>query len=617
MVNQQIFLPMIPDSAPIVINIAQYDYDAAGYAGRLYFNLISNGTAYDMNGATAVFQGEKPDGTTFAYAGTVVNASVVRVNVRQQMTAVAGRVVCNLVLNNSEGQIGSFNVWLEVQESATSGSTPSQTDIPALVAQAKQYADDAEQSAQTAASYTGHPAYIGANNNWYVWDTDTGAYVDSGVEALGQGIVSIVKTSTSGLVDTYTITYTGGSTSTFDVTNGADGTDGVGIVSITKTGTSGSVDTYTITFTDGNSTTFDVTNGTAPDITMTATADALSSATPTVTVTKGGTLSNPTYALAFSGLKGPQGAQGATGPTGNGIASIAKTGTSGLVDTYTITYTNGNITTFTVTNGQNGTGAGDMLATDYDPTLAVYNAGGIPNYVASQIPSPVTVIDNLNSTSSTAALSANQGHVLSVALSGKADSSSLATVATSGSYSDLSDKPSIPTITDTYSGTSSNGMSGKAVKSAIDALDVTTTGAATNKTITALTQTDGKISATYSNISITKSQISDFPTIPTVNNSTITIQRSGTTVDSFTTNASSNKTINILDDYWTSTATVDSNNQVTFSGLNDNYGYDLYCQNKLIGISEITKTGSGTSTTLKYTVTGATTGDTCKLRVLR
>lgn len=37
----------------------------------------------------------------------------------------------------------------------------------------------------------------------------------------GYGIASIEKTSTSGLVDTYTITYDDGSTSTFQVTNGA------------------------------------------------------------------------------------------------------------------------------------------------------------------------------------------------------------------------------------------------------------------------------------------------------------------------------------------------------------------------------------------------------------
>lgn len=42
----------------------------------------------------------------------------------------------------------------------------------------------------------------------------------------GRGIVSIEKTATAGLVDTYTITYTDGTTSTFDVTNGQDGTGG-------------------------------------------------------------------------------------------------------------------------------------------------------------------------------------------------------------------------------------------------------------------------------------------------------------------------------------------------------------------------------------------------------
>lgn len=39
---------------------------------------------------------------------------------------------------------------------------------------------------------------------------------------------------------------------------------------------------------------------------------------------------------------------------GNGIVSTTKTGTSGLVDTYTITYDDGETDTFTVTNGQDG-----------------------------------------------------------------------------------------------------------------------------------------------------------------------------------------------------------------------------------------------------------------------
>lgn len=42
----------------------------------------------------------------------------------------------------------------------------------------------------------------------------------------GRGITSITKTGTSGLIDTYTITYTDNTTSTFEVTNGEDGSAG-------------------------------------------------------------------------------------------------------------------------------------------------------------------------------------------------------------------------------------------------------------------------------------------------------------------------------------------------------------------------------------------------------
>lgn len=88
------------------------------------------------------------------------------------------------------------------------------------------------------------------------------------------------------------------------------------------------------------------------------------------------------------------------------------------------------------------------------------------------------------------------------------------------SASDVSALPSstvIPTITDTYDGTSSDGMSGKAVKSAIDALDGSVTGTAgSGKTLTSFSQTDGKVSATFGNISITKAQVSDFPSLATV-----------------------------------------------------------------------------------------------------
>lgn len=82
----------------------------------------------------------------------------------------------------------------------------------------------------------GNPYYVGARA--YVTQTDNGAVVtitdkegtttaainNGETGADGVGILSIYKTGTVGLVDTYTITYTDGSTSTFDITNGQSGT---------------------------------------------------------------------------------------------------------------------------------------------------------------------------------------------------------------------------------------------------------------------------------------------------------------------------------------------------------------------------------------------------------
>ena len=54
--------------------------------------------------------------------------------------------------------------------------------------------------------------------------------VKNGVDGVdgkdGIGVESIKKTSTEGLIDTYTITLTNSNTSTFEVTNGRDGVDG-------------------------------------------------------------------------------------------------------------------------------------------------------------------------------------------------------------------------------------------------------------------------------------------------------------------------------------------------------------------------------------------------------
>lgn len=66
---------------------------------------------------------------------------------------------------------------------------------------------------------------------------------------------------------------------------------------------------------------------------------------------------------------------GADGDDGVGIADIEKTGTSGLVDTYTITLTDGTTSTFTVTNGAKGD-PGNPGADGVSPTVAVSSITG-------------------------------------------------------------------------------------------------------------------------------------------------------------------------------------------------------------------------------------------------
>jgi hypothetical protein len=52
------------------------------------------------------------------------------------------------------------------------------------------------------------------------------------------------------------------------------------------------------------------------------------------------------------------------------VTKTGSTGTNPVVDTYTITYTEGESSTFTVTNGKNGTGGGGN--TDPSNTVGKY-----------------------------------------------------------------------------------------------------------------------------------------------------------------------------------------------------------------------------------------------------
>lgn len=140
------------------------------------------------------------------------------------------------------------------------------------------------------------------------------------------------------------------------------------------------------------------------------------------------------------------------------------------------------------------------------------------------------------------------------ALSGKADTSSLATVATSGSYNDLSSKPTIPTVgtLNTDNTTAQTASSSESLSGAVSLHKVSKTGS--------------------------YNDLLNKPTIPTVNNATLTIQKNGANVATFTANASTSATANIT----VPTATSDLTNDSGFLGDAD-VSYDANTKTLVIG----------------------------------
>ena len=160
-----------------------------------------------------------------------------------------------------------------------------------------------------------------------------------------------------------------------------------------------------------------------------------------------GTSYTTTAIRGEKGDTGDTGLKGDTGDTGNGIASIAKTGTQGLVDTYTITFTNGTTTTFTVTNGQNGTGSVADVWVNNVSVLDGNTAKVIVPTKVSDLTNDSGYITGYTETDPTVPSWAKASNKPSYSYSEISGTPTLATVATTGDYDDLTDKPTMPTKT--------------------------------------------------------------------------------------------------------------------------------------------------------------------------
>lgn len=215
--------------------------------------------------------------------------------------------------------------------------------------------ENGEQGIQGEPGKDGHTpeVKIGENGNWIIDGVDTEISAKGVQGETGNGIEKIELTDTKENVDTYTIFFTDGTTTTFTVTNGVDGEQGIQ----GEPGKDGHTPTIEIGE-NGNR----IIDGVDSEIKAEG-KDGLDGNTilngtnnPTNDLGKDGDFYiNTSNWDVFLKENGEWISKGCLkGYTGVGIKTIEKTGSEENVDIYTITYSDGTTTNFSVTNGADG-----------------------------------------------------------------------------------------------------------------------------------------------------------------------------------------------------------------------------------------------------------------------
>ena len=223
-----------------VIEVSQFD------VGRPIIIHMKDGDEwYDLTGYTVKLQGTKPSGFGYSVTG-VVSGHDVTFTTTYDMTSEAGFILSEVSIIDGESPIGSQNAMLHVEQSphppeVVDGSP--ETILPEmreLVNRAEAAAEillDCSAIATTLPTGASATASYSPETGVFSFGLPRGAKGDTGdTGETGNGISNIRKTSTSGLVDTYTITYTDGTSTTFTVTNGQNGTGSV--ADVTQNGVS-------------------------------------------------------------------------------------------------------------------------------------------------------------------------------------------------------------------------------------------------------------------------------------------------------------------------------------------------------------------------------------------
>jgi len=130
MYTQETNLNVIPSGVRPVIHCSQYDNNLSA----IRFKLYKDNTEFVIpTGAAVIINGYKPDNTGFSYAASAISGNVATINVTQQMTAIAGDVLCELRVRTENQIIGTLNFVLRVEPAPLTDDTIiSETDIPLI-----------------------------------------------------------------------------------------------------------------------------------------------------------------------------------------------------------------------------------------------------------------------------------------------------------------------------------------------------------------------------------------------------------------------------------------------------------------------------------------------------
>jgi len=125
---------------------------------------------------------------------------------------------------------------------------------------------DCEAATAVALTAASKAPLIGENGNWWVWNSVQEAYVDTGKQAkgdTGNGIASfsVVESEEDDADNVVTVTFTDGTTETFNVKNGKTGNGIASIVQTVESPDDAGTNVITVTMTNGTVITFNVKNG--------------------------------------------------------------------------------------------------------------------------------------------------------------------------------------------------------------------------------------------------------------------------------------------------------------------------------------------------------------------